>query len=72
MNIGTAFILSMERDGRPVTDINSLDVFPNANHCAATLVLLFSSARNALCIFLAVPRRQGSTMAGLYGLPVAA
>ena len=47
MNIGTfAFILSMERDGRPVTDINSLHMYSRyaPMRALAMLVLLFSLA----------------------------
>ena len=47
MNLGTfAFILSMERDGRPVTDIGSLNQFAKAEplKAMAMLVLLFSLA----------------------------
>lgn len=47
MNIGTfAFILSMERDGRPVTDIDSLRLYSRAEplKALALLALLFSMA----------------------------
>ncbi|WP_289043614.1 NADH-quinone oxidoreductase subunit NuoN [uncultured Aliiroseovarius sp.] len=47
MNIGTfAFIMSMERDGRPVTDIASLNQFATTDKlkALAMLVLLFSLA----------------------------
>jgi NADH-quinone oxidoreductase subunit N len=47
MNIGTfAFILSMERDGQPVTDIDSLNQLSKAKplQALAMLVLLFSLA----------------------------
>ena len=47
MNIGTfAFILSMERDGRPVSDIDSLRLYSRAEplKALALLVLLFSMA----------------------------
>ena len=47
MNVGTfAFILSMERDGRPVTDIASLNMFSKTEpmKALALLVLLFSLA----------------------------
>ncbi|MGR3660115.1 MAG: NADH-quinone oxidoreductase subunit NuoN [Paracoccaceae bacterium] len=47
MNIGTfSFILSMERDGRPITDINSLNQLSKAKplQALAMLVLLFSLA----------------------------
>lgn len=47
MNLGTfAFILSMERDGAPVTDIASLNLFARAAplKALALLVLLFSLA----------------------------
>ena len=47
MNIGTfAFILSMERDGKPVTDIASLKLYSRAEplKAVAMLVLLFSLA----------------------------
>ncbi len=47
MNVGTfAFILSLERDGRPVTDIASLNQFSRAEplKALAMLVLLFSLA----------------------------
>ncbi len=47
MNIGTfAFILSMERDGRPVTDIDSLKMYSKRQplRALAMLVLLFSLA----------------------------
>ena len=47
MNIGTfAFILSMSRDGRPVTDIESLRMYSKAQplRALAMLVLLFSLA----------------------------
>jgi NADH-quinone oxidoreductase subunit N len=47
MNVGTfAFILSLERDGRPVTDINALNMFAKREplKALAMLVLLFSLA----------------------------
>ena len=47
MNVGTfAFILSMERDGQPVTDIASLNMYSRAHpgRALAMLVLLFSLA----------------------------
>jgi NADH-quinone oxidoreductase subunit N len=47
MNIGTfAFILSMERDGQPVTDIASLNMYSKAHpgRALAMLILLFSLA----------------------------
>jgi NADH-quinone oxidoreductase subunit N len=47
MNVGTfAFILSMERDGKPVTDIASLNLYARAEpgRALAMLVLLFSLA----------------------------
>ncbi|MEL7105590.1 MAG: NADH-quinone oxidoreductase subunit NuoN [Pseudomonadota bacterium] len=47
MNIGTfAFILSMERDGRPVTDISALNQFSrtDSTRALAMLILLFSLA----------------------------
>ncbi|WP_377506688.1 NADH-quinone oxidoreductase subunit NuoN [Octadecabacter sp. R77987] len=47
MNIGTfAFILSMERDGRPVTDIASLNQYAKAEplKALAVLLLMFSLA----------------------------
>ncbi|MCP5037825.1 MAG: NADH-quinone oxidoreductase subunit N, partial [Rhodobacteraceae bacterium] len=47
MNVGTfAFIMSMERDGKPVTDISSLNLFARAEplKALAMLVLLFSLA----------------------------
>ena len=47
MNVGTfAFILSMERDGRPVTEIASLNMFARANpgRALAMLILMFSMA----------------------------
>ena len=47
MNIGTfAFILSMERDGAPVTDIRSLNLYARAEpgRALAMLILLFSLA----------------------------
>ncbi len=47
MNVGTfAFILSMERDGRPVTDIASLNMYSRAQpgRAMAMLILLFSLA----------------------------
>jgi NADH-quinone oxidoreductase subunit N len=47
MNVGTfAFILSMERDGRPVSDIASLNQFAKKEpwKALAMLVLLFSLA----------------------------
>ncbi len=47
MNVGTfAFILSMERDGRPVTDIGSLNMYSRyaPMRALAMLVLLFSLA----------------------------
>lgn len=47
MNVGTfAFILSMERDGRPVTSIDSLNSFAKAEplKALAMLVLMFSLA----------------------------
>src|SRR6056297_2989908 len=47
MNIGTfAFILSMERDGQPVTDIRALNMYSKAQpgRALAMLILLFSLA----------------------------
>ena len=47
MNVGTfAFILSMERDGQPVTDIRSLNMYAKAEpgRALAMLILLFSLA----------------------------
>ena len=47
MNVGTfAFILSMERDGRPVTQIDSLKMYAKAQplRALAMLILLFSLA----------------------------
>ena len=47
MNLGTfAFILMMERDGQPVTDINALNLYARAEpgKALAMLVLLFSLA----------------------------
>ena len=47
MNIGTfAFILSMERDGQPVTEIAALSMYSrvNATRALALLILLFSLA----------------------------
>lgn len=47
MNVGTfAFILSMERDGRPVTDIASLNMFSKTEplKALAVLVMMFSLA----------------------------
>ncbi|WP_300516922.1 NADH-quinone oxidoreductase subunit NuoN [Aliiroseovarius sp.] len=47
MNIGTfAFILSMERDGKPVTDIASMKLYSRAEpmKAAAMLILMFSLA----------------------------
>jgi NADH-quinone oxidoreductase subunit N len=47
MNVGTfAFILSMEKDGRPVTDIRSLNQYARAQpgRALAMLILLFSLA----------------------------
>lgn len=47
MNVGTfAFILSMERDGRPVTDISALNMFSKKEplKALALLVLMFSLA----------------------------
>jgi NADH-quinone oxidoreductase subunit N len=47
MNIGTfAFILSMERDGKPVTDIASLKLYSRAEpmKAMAMLILMFSLA----------------------------
>ncbi|MCZ4351175.1 NADH-quinone oxidoreductase subunit NuoN [Roseovarius aestuarii] len=47
MNIGTfAFILSMQKDGRPVTDIASLNLYSRSNpgRALAMLLLLFSLA----------------------------
>ncbi|MGZ9810589.1 NADH-quinone oxidoreductase subunit NuoN [Pseudoroseicyclus sp. H15] len=47
MNVGTfAFILSMEKDGRPVTDIQSLNMYSKREplRALAMLVLLFSLA----------------------------
>ncbi|KRS14574.1 NADH-quinone oxidoreductase subunit N [Roseovarius atlanticus] len=47
MNVGTfAFILSMERDGRPVTDISSLNLYSRAHpgRALAMLILMFSLA----------------------------
>jgi len=47
MNVGTfAFILSMERDGQPVTDIRALNLYSRAHpgRALAMLILLFSLA----------------------------
>ena len=47
MNIGTfAFILTMERDGQPITDIGALNLFSRAEplKALALLILLFSLA----------------------------
>ncbi|GGE46437.1 NADH-quinone oxidoreductase subunit NuoN [Actibacterium pelagium] len=47
MNVGTfAFILSMEKDGKPVTDIDSLQMYSKVEplKAAALLVLMFSLA----------------------------
>ena len=47
MNVGTfAFILSLERDGRPVTDLASLNLFARDEplQAAAVLILMFSLA----------------------------
>jgi NADH-quinone oxidoreductase subunit N len=47
MNVGTfAFILSMERDGQPVTDIRALNMYSRAQpgRALAMLILLFSLA----------------------------
>ena len=47
MNVGTfAFILSMEKDGRPVTDINALKMYSKQQplKALAMLILLFSLA----------------------------
>jgi NADH-quinone oxidoreductase subunit N len=47
MNVGTfAFILSMERDGQPVTDITSLNMYARREpgRALAMLILLFSLA----------------------------
>ena len=47
MNVGTfAFILSMERDGQPVTDITSLNMYSKAHpgRALAMLILMFSLA----------------------------
>ncbi|WP_109467395.1 NADH-quinone oxidoreductase subunit NuoN [Albibacillus kandeliae] len=47
MNVGTfAFILSMERDGAPVTDINALNLYARKEpaRALAVLVLMFSLA----------------------------
>ena len=47
MNVGTfAFILSMEKDGQPVTDIRSLNMYSrtNSGKALAMLILLFSLA----------------------------
>ncbi len=47
MNVGTfAFILSMEKDGKPVTDIDSLNMYSRVEplKAAALLVLMFSLA----------------------------
>ncbi|WP_127112419.1 NADH-quinone oxidoreductase subunit NuoN [Shimia sediminis] len=47
MNVGTfAFILSMEKDGEPVTDIRSLNMYSrtNSGKAMAMLILLFSLA----------------------------
>ncbi|SFA72262.1 NADH dehydrogenase subunit N [Poseidonocella pacifica] len=47
MNVGTfAFILTMERDGQPVTDIDSLNMYSKAHpgRAFAMLILLFSLA----------------------------
>ena len=47
MNVGTfAFILSMERDGQPVTDIRALNLYSKAHpgRALAMLILLFSLA----------------------------
>jgi NADH-quinone oxidoreductase subunit N len=47
MNVGTfAFILSLERDGQPITDINALNQYSKAQplRALAMLILLFSLA----------------------------
>ena len=47
MNVGTfAFILSMERDGQPVTEISSLNMYSKAHpgRAMAMLILMFSLA----------------------------
>ncbi len=47
MNVGTfAFILSMERDGQPVTDLDSLNLFARSRPLSAlaVLILMFSLA----------------------------
>ncbi|GAW34031.1 NADH-quinone oxidoreductase subunit N [Roseovarius sp. A-2] len=47
MNVGTfAFILSMERDGQPVTDVRALNMYSKAQpgRALAMLILLFSLA----------------------------
>ncbi|WP_120500809.1 NADH-quinone oxidoreductase subunit NuoN [Roseovarius sp. EL26] len=47
MNVGTfAFILSMERDGQPVTDIDSLNMYSRSHpgRALAMLILMFSLA----------------------------
>jgi len=76
MNIGTfAFILSMERDGIPVTDIDALRMYSKAEpgKAMALLVLLFSLAGvpPMLGFFAKLGVWQAGIDAGLFWLVVA-
>ncbi|MBU2982089.1 NADH-quinone oxidoreductase subunit NuoN [Lentibacter algarum] len=76
MNIGTfAFILSMERDGLPVTDISALNLYSKAEpgKALALLVLLFSLAGvpPMLGFFAKLGVWRAGVDAGLYWLVVA-
>jgi NADH-quinone oxidoreductase subunit N len=76
MNIGTfAFILSMERDGTPVTDINSLNMYARREptKALAMLILLFSLAGvpPLLGFFAKFAVLQAAVAAGMGWLAVA-
>ena len=76
MNVGTfAFILMMERDGQPVTDINALRMYSRREpaRALAMLVLLFSLAGvpPMLGFFAKLAVWQAGLDAGLFWLVVA-
>ncbi len=76
MNIGTfAFILSMERDGQPVTDISSLNLYSKVEpgKALALLILMFSLAGvpPMLGFFAKLGVWRAGVEAGLFWLVVA-
>ncbi len=76
MNIGTfAFILSMERDGQPVTDISALNLYSKAEpgKALALLILMFSLAGvpPMLGFFAKLGVWRAGVDAGLFWLVVA-